>query len=79
MQKTLTVLQPQLAQSATLTNQTMKRIETENITVEKASKQVKMEEDYANEQAEVAQALKTECEADLAEALPVLEDALGKN
>lgn len=78
MQTTLKVLQPQLAKSALLTSQTMKKIETENVTVAKATRQVQKDEDAANEQAKEAGALKEECEADLAEALPVLEEALGK-
>lgn len=77
MKATLTSLQPQLEKSAKLTAETMKKIESENISVEKATKIVKKEEDAANEQAEVAGALKAECEADLAEALPVLEEAIG--
>ena len=78
MQVTLKTLQPQLAESAKLTTQTMKIIEQENKSVETATKTVKKEEDAANEQAQVSRALKIECENDLAEALPVLEDALGK-
>ncbi|OXU22263.1 hypothetical protein TSAR_003308 [Trichomalopsis sarcophagae] len=76
MKATLTSLQPQLEKSAKLTAETMKKIESENISVEKATKIVKKEEDAANKQAEVAGALKAECEADLAEALPVLEEAI---
>lgn len=38
---------------------------------------VKKDEDMANVQAEIAMNLKTECEEDLAEALPALEEALG--
>lgn len=77
MQATLRVLQPELEKSAILTAETMKKIEKENLSVENATKQVKKDEDAANEQAEVSRVLKEECEADLAEALPVLEDALG--
>lgn len=77
MKATLTSLQPQLEKSAKLTEETMRKIESENISVEKATKIVKKEEDAANAQAEIAGALKTECEADLAEALPILEEAIG--
>ena len=51
-------------------------IEKESVEVEAASKQVKEDESKANKQAEEAQALKSECESDLAEALPALEMAL---
>ncbi|CAB0032367.1 unnamed protein product [Trichogramma brassicae] len=76
MQVTLTSLQPELQKSAKLTEETMKIIERENLSVEKATKVVKKEEDAAQDQAKVAGALKAECEADLAEALPVLEEAI---
>lgn len=55
----------------------MQQIEKENKTVKEAALVVKKDEDEANKQAEIAGALKAECEADLAEALPILEDALG--
>ncbi|XP_026673034.1 dynein heavy chain 7, axonemal [Ceratina calcarata] len=76
MRVTLSQLRPQLEASAKETADTMEKIETENISVEKARVMVKKDEDMANVQAEVAKNLKTECEADLAEALPALEDAL---
>jgi len=37
---------------------------------------VKQDEEVANEQAAVAQAIKDECDADLSEAMPILEAAL---
>lgn len=77
MRVTLSELRPQLEASAHETTETMKKIETENISVEKATILVKKDEDMANIQAEIAMNLKTECEADLAEALPALEEALG--
>lgn len=77
MRVTLSELRPQLEASARKTTETMKKIETENISVEKATIMVKKDEDMANVQAEIAMNLKTECEADLAEALPALEEALG--
>lgn len=77
MRVTLSELRPQLEASAKETADTMKRIETENISVEKARIMVKRDEDIANVQAEIARNLKTECEADLAQALPALEDAIG--
>ncbi|CAK9798694.1 Dynein axonemal heavy chain 7 [Anthophora quadrimaculata] len=76
MRITLSQLQPQLEASAKETADTMKKIETENVSVEKARIMVKKDEDMANIQAEVAMNLKVECEADLAEALPALEEAI---
>ncbi|XP_076222913.1 dynein heavy chain at 62B [Nomia melanderi] len=76
MRVTLSALQPQLEASANETVATMKKIETENVSVEKARILVKRDENMANEQAEVSMKLKTECEADLAEALPALEEAI---
>ncbi|XP_043264608.1 dynein axonemal heavy chain 7 [Colletes gigas] len=76
MRITLSELRPQLEASANETAETMKKIETENISVEKTRIMVKRDEDMANVQAKIAMNLKTECEADLAEALPALEDAI---
>jgi len=76
MKATLTVLKPQLELSAQQTVITMKEVENENITVERATTLVKQEEEIANKKAEIAGTLKTECEADLAVAIPILEDAV---
>nr|XP_034175500.1 dynein heavy chain 12, axonemal isoform X3 [Osmia lignaria] len=76
MKITLSRLRPQLEASAKETTETMKKIETENVSVAKARLLVKRDEDMANVQAEVAKKLKTECEADLAEVLPALDDAI---
>ena len=51
-------------------------IEKESGEVEATSKIVKADEAVANVQAAEAQALKDECEAELAEAIPALEAAL---
>jgi dynein heavy chain len=48
-------------------------IEKESGEVEATSKIVKADEAVANEQAAQSQALKDECEADLAEAIPALK------
>ncbi|XP_012535785.2 dynein heavy chain 7, axonemal-like [Monomorium pharaonis] len=76
MKATLTVLKPQLELSARQTMITMKEVENENITVEQATILVKQEEEIANKKAEIAGVLKIECEADLAVAIPILEDAV---
>nr|XP_033342927.1 dynein heavy chain 12, axonemal isoform X1 [Megalopta genalis]XP_033342928.1 dynein heavy chain 12, axonemal isoform X2 [Megalopta genalis] len=76
MRVTLSKLQPELEMSAKETVATMQKIETENVSVEKARLLVKRDENMANEQAEVSMNLKMECEADLAEAMPALEEAI---
>ncbi|CAH1159888.1 unnamed protein product [Phaedon cochleariae] len=77
MQTSLAELQPQLKIMSEKATQMTKQIEQESITVEKASALVKEDEKVANKQAAASQALKLECEADLAEALPILEEAIG--
>ncbi|XP_076392739.1 dynein axonemal heavy chain 7 isoform X1 [Megachile rotundata] len=76
MKATLTILKPQLESSALKTINTMKEVENENISVEKATRLVQQEEKTANKKAEIAGRLKMECEADLAIAIPILEDAI---
>ncbi|CAK9808069.1 Dynein axonemal heavy chain 7 [Anthophora plagiata] len=76
MKATLTMLKPQLELSAEKTINTMKEVENENISVEKATILVQQEEEIANKKAEIAGRLKMECEADLAVAIPILEDAV---
>ncbi|XP_041350374.1 dynein heavy chain 12, axonemal-like isoform X3 [Gigantopelta aegis] len=76
MQKELEDLQPELVKSQEENNKMLIVIDKETIEVEATSKRVKVDEAAANEQAAEAQALKDECEADLAEALPALEAAL---
>ena len=51
-------------------------IEKESKEVAEQAKVVKSDEAVANQQASEAQAIKDECDADLAEAIPVLESAL---
>ena len=51
-------------------------IEKESVQVADKEKVVKADEAVANEQAMAAKAIKDECDADLAEALPILESAL---
>ncbi|XP_052285538.1 dynein axonemal heavy chain 12-like isoform X2 [Dreissena polymorpha] len=76
MQKELEELQPQLVVSAEENSKMLVVITKESKEVEETSKNVKADEVVANEQAAQAQALKDECEADLAEAIPALEAAL---
>eukprot|EP00105_Crassostrea_gigas_P043640 XP_019927788.1 PREDICTED: dynein heavy chain 12, axonemal isoform X3 [Crassostrea gigas] len=76
MQKELEELQPQLVVSQEENAKMMVVIEKESVEVEATSKVVRADEAVANEQAAEAQALKDECEAELAEAIPALEAAL---
>jgi len=76
MQKELEDLQPKLVVSAEENAKMLVVITKESAEVEETSKIVKADEQVANEQAAQAQALKDECEADLAEAIPALEAAI---
>ncbi|XP_077977539.1 dynein axonemal heavy chain 12-like [Glandiceps talaboti] len=76
MQKELQDLKPQLVETAAENERMMKVIDKETIQVAATSEVVAKEEEVANGQAAEAQALKDECESDLAEAIPALEAAL---
>lgn len=76
MQRELEELKPQLETSTIETNNMIDIIEKESAEVEHTSEKVRSEEAVANEQAAAAQALKDECEAELAEAIPALEAAI---
>ncbi|XP_034942678.1 dynein heavy chain 7, axonemal-like, partial [Chelonus insularis] len=76
MKTILTSLRPQLEESVKKMQNTMREIENENITVETTTIQVKRDEEVANRKAKIASTLKSECEADLAVAIPILEDAI---
>lgn len=73
MQTELEKLQPQLTCAADETLKMMEVIERETVQVEKASALVREDEKIAKIQAHAANELKTECEADLALAIPILE------
>ncbi|XP_061474275.1 dynein axonemal heavy chain 12 [Rhineura floridana] len=76
MKQELVDLQPKLEQAKVDNAAMMKIIEKESAEVEAKSKTVKIDEALATEKAAEAQALKNECESDLAEAIPALEAAL---
>ncbi|KAE8738437.1 hypothetical protein FOCC_FOCC016088 [Frankliniella occidentalis] len=76
MQTELTNLQPRLAQAVRESSKMLSIIEQETIKVEQATDLVREDEKVANAQAEASQALKSECEADLALAIPILEEAI---
>ncbi|XP_028992896.1 dynein axonemal heavy chain 7 [Betta splendens] len=76
MQVELEALQPQLLVASKEVDEMMVVIEHESVEVAKTEKVVKDDEAVANEQARAAKAIKDECDADLAEAMPILESAL---
>ncbi|KAJ3049383.1 Dynein heavy chain 7, axonemal [Rhizophlyctis rosea] len=76
MQAELTALQPQLVKTQAETDQIMIVIQRESVEVEKKRAVVKVDEEVANKKAGEAKAIKDECEADLAVAMPALEAAL---
>ncbi|KAM6256904.1 dynein axonemal heavy chain 12 [Porphyrio hochstetteri] len=76
MKQELVQLQPKLEEAKLDNAHMMKTIEIESAEVEQIRKTVKVDEEIATEKAAEAQALKNECESDLAEAIPALEAAL---
>uniref|UniRef100_A0A8C3E132 Dynein axonemal heavy chain 12 n=1 Tax=Corvus moneduloides TaxID=1196302 RepID=A0A8C3E132_CORMO len=77
MKEELIELQPKLEEAKVENASMMKTIEVESAEVEEKRKIVKVDEEFATAKAEEAQALKNECESDLAEAIPVMEAAIG--
>ncbi|XP_076854479.1 dynein axonemal heavy chain 7 isoform X2 [Brachyhypopomus gauderio] len=76
MQVELEALQPQLRVASKEVDEMMVVIEHESVEVAKTEKVVRVDEAVANEQAVAAKAIKDECDADLAVALPIMESAL---
>ncbi|XP_012230668.2 dynein axonemal heavy chain 3 [Linepithema humile] len=76
MQDELQQLQPKLLAQSQLSDKLMIRIEQDTINVEAKKEIVAADEALANEAAAAAQAIKDDCESDLAEATPALEAAL---
>lgn len=76
MQRDLNALKPQLIIMAAKGAEMMAEIEKETIEADKATVQVREDTKVANLQAADAQVLKKDCEADLALAIPILEDAI---
>ncbi|KAG8190244.1 hypothetical protein JTE90_001328 [Oedothorax gibbosus] len=76
MQDQITALQPQLITKAQEIEQLMVVIESETVDVESQKELVAAEEAVANRKAADAQAIKDECERDLAEAIPAMEAAV---
>uniref|UniRef100_A0A8C0MDS9 Dynein axonemal heavy chain 3 n=1 Tax=Canis lupus familiaris TaxID=9615 RepID=A0A8C0MDS9_CANLF len=76
MQVELTALQPQLIQTSEETARMMVKIEEETREADAKKLLVQADEKESNAAAAIAQGIKTECEGDLAEAMPALEAAL---
>jgi len=76
MKEDLFILQPKLETAQKDTEKMMNIISRETVEVEKVTAKVQVDEKVANIQAEAANELKSECEADLALAIPILEGNL---
>nr|KAG5713480.1 hypothetical protein BaRGS_025028 [Batillaria attramentaria] len=76
MQQELQDLQPELIKTSAETEKLMVKIEQDTVEVEAKKEVVAADEAVANEAAAAAQAIKDECESDLAEAIPALEAAI---
>ncbi|XP_033843048.1 dynein axonemal heavy chain 7 [Periophthalmus magnuspinnatus] len=76
MQMELEELQPQLRVASKKVDEIMVVIEHDSLEAAETEKVVKVDEAIANQQAMAAKAIKDECDADLAEAMPILESAL---
>ncbi|KAG1698535.1 Dynein heavy chain 7, axonemal [Nymphon striatum] len=76
LKKELEELQPQLAVTKASTSEMIDFIAEESGEAEKFREIVRQDETQASKQAEQSQQLKQECENDLAEALPILDEAL---
>ncbi|XP_053363484.1 dynein axonemal heavy chain 7-like [Clarias gariepinus] len=76
MKDELEELQPKLGVASKKVDEMMVVIEHESLEVAKTEKVVRVDEAEANEKAMAAKAIKDECDADLAVAMPILEAAL---
>ena len=76
MQQELRELQPQLVKTSEETKELMIQIERDTVEAEAKKEVVAADEAVANKAAAAAQAIKDECEGDLAEAIPALEAAI---
>lgn len=76
MQEELHALQPKLIETSAATEKLMIKIERDTVDVEATKEVVAADEALANVAAAAAQAIKDDCENDLAEAIPALEVAL---
>lgn len=76
MEKELKSLEPQIHLQGEKIKKMMEEIAAEAIDVGKIEANVKADEEVAGEQARAAQAIKDECDENLAEAMPIMDAAL---
>lgn len=76
MKEELIALQPQLEESTRQTEAAMEVISRESAEADKVKQVVSKEEAAASHEAATVKAIKDECEADLSEAMPLLEGAI---
>uniref|UniRef100_A0A3Q3KEU7 Dynein axonemal heavy chain 7 n=1 Tax=Monopterus albus TaxID=43700 RepID=A0A3Q3KEU7_MONAL len=76
IQVDLETLQPQLLESSKNLEETVAMMERQAVEVAKKEKEVEMKEAESSQKATAAKAIKDECDADLAEARPILDSAL---
>ncbi|CAG4997774.1 unnamed protein product [Parnassius apollo] len=76
LHEALAILQPKLAAGAAAVAETTAKIEKEKEGVALVEAEVLVDQAAAEEQAKEAQGIKDECDADLAEAMPILNAAL---
>lgn len=76
MQIELRNLQPLLIETSAETDKLLHKIAQESVEVEAQREIVASDEMIANQSASISKAIKDECESDLAEAMPILNDAL---
>ncbi|KAJ1503096.1 Dynein heavy chain 7, axonemal [Coelomomyces lativittatus] len=76
MQVELNELKPKLIVTQKEVSDLLVVIERDSVEVDRKRALVKMDEEVANKKAGLAKAIKEECEADLGQALPILESAL---
>uniref|UniRef100_A0A6P7FSH9 Dynein heavy chain 7, axonemal isoform X1 n=1 Tax=Diabrotica virgifera virgifera TaxID=50390 RepID=A0A6P7FSH9_DIAVI len=76
MQAALEALQPQLVVAQHNVEETMKTVEAESHEAAVVEHHIQEDEAVANEQAKESQAIKDDCDANLAEAMPILNAAL---
>ncbi|KAA3677673.1 dynein heavy chain, axonemal, partial [Paragonimus westermani] len=76
MQIELKNLQPLLMETSAETDVLLRKIAQDSVEVEAQREIVAADQLVANQAAAVSKAIKDECEADLAEAMPILKDAL---
>lgn len=76
MKQALEVLKPQLVQASEETDALLVNVEKETVEADKVKAVVSIDEAKAKEEANKVTAIKEECEADLAEAMPALNSAI---